>query len=177
MTMNRRIALVLSGFFLACGSTTPDTPSDASDAATATTTPPLDPSCESYFGCAVWDCICTTARGAVRSNNATGGCQTAEAICKSACDGYGQPYKTPVACVKRVDAGPQVDAATPEDGRPGGACNKIGEKCLVSSCQCNNGTAHFPVSAPCVNGICQGQAEACPPACAKDGGWSGKGQD
>lgn len=117
------------------------------------------------------------ARGSVRSNNATGGCYTAESTCKRQCDAYEKPYKTPVACVKRVDAGPQVDAATPEDGRPGGACNKVGEKCFVAICECNNGSMLTPVTAPCSNGICQGQAEACPPACNSRGGWSGKGQD
>ena len=180
--MKRALAFLLTTLTaLACGSsTTPDPSSDASTPSSDATTPskpPLDPSCEDFGGCQVWSCACTNVQGAMRSGNGAGGCLTAEATCKRLCDGYEQPFKTPISCVKKVAETPQVDAATPEEGRPGGACRKVGEPCSVSMCECNDGSKPFPNSAPCKNGICGGQSDACPAACARNGGWSGRGQD
>ena len=170
--MVRHIAFVLCGVALACGSTT--TP-DTADAAISTR--PFDPSCVTIGPCPVWDCKCTSASGGRTSNTDSDACISAETSCKKYCDGYGQALKTPVECIKRADAGPPVDAATPEEGRPGGACYQVGEKCFVAMCECNNGSMLTPVTGVCSTGVCLGQGVACPPACADRGGWSGRGRD
>lgn len=167
----------------ACGSNNPDPTTDASTSPSSeggTTKPPLDPTCRATNGCAIYVCNCSRPTGATatseaRSDQPNATCLSGEATCKKECDLAEMAIDGPVVCSKVLDAGPQVDASALEDGRPGGACNKVGEKCLVMMCECNDGTTRSPVSAPCNNGICGGLPDACPFACRDKGGWGGKG--
>lgn len=175
-------SLVVIWTTFACGSSSPDPTSDAYASPSpeaGTSKPPLDPTCRSQNGCALYGCKClrsngVTAAGVERSDQLNGTCLSGEEVCKKYCDSYEMAIDGPVQCDPIVE-GPPVDASAPEQGRPGGACNPIGEKCLVMMCTCNDGTTRSPVSAPCTNGVCGGLAEACPFACKDYGGWGGKG--